>query len=167
MIVSNSSPLIYLAKINKLHLLKLLFNKLFIPEEVYAETVVTGKTRNFSDALLIERAVQEGWIEIKKTNYNFEYKEIYDKIHPGEIEAIKLAKQLNAKLLLIDDASAHTVAKALGLNARGTIYVLLSSYEKKLISKTEAKSCLHELILHGFRISIELYSKTLNEIENS
>ncbi|MEK6792368.1 MAG: DUF3368 domain-containing protein [Nanoarchaeota archaeon] len=164
MIVSNSSPLIYLAKINRLNLLKLLFNKIFIPEEVYTEVVINGKQRNFSDALSIERAIKDGWIEVKKTNYNFEYDEIYNKIHLGEIEAIKLAKQLNAKLLLIDDASAHTLAQGLGLNVKGAIYVLLTAYEKKLINKNEIKSCLYKLVLHGFRISTELYGKILNEI---
>jgi hypothetical protein len=40
--VSNSTPLIALAKINRLDLLKDYFGKIYIPEEVYDEVVRRG-----------------------------------------------------------------------------------------------------------------------------
>ena len=90
--------------------------------------------------------------------------DFYEEIDIGELEAIKLAEEIKAKLLLIDDAPAKVIAQSLGLNAKGTLYVLLKAYDNKLINKTEIKSCLSRLISLGFRISPELYGKILNEI---
>ena len=41
-IISNASTLIYLAKVNRLHLLKDLFKKVIIPMEVYEEVIIRG-----------------------------------------------------------------------------------------------------------------------------
>ncbi len=48
--VSNASPLIFLAKIGKIHLLEKIFEKILIPEKVYNEVVVKGKEKRFADA---------------------------------------------------------------------------------------------------------------------
>jgi|SRR3989344_8030053 len=160
MIVSNTSPLLYLAKLGKLEILKKLFVKVFIPEEVYEEAVLNGK--EFIDSKVIERAVNEKWIEVKSvSNKN---KEIYDEIDIGESAAIELAKTLNAKLLLIDDAPARVLAESFGLSVKGTLYILLKAYNEKIINKNEIKSLLSRLILLGFRISPELYGEILEEI---
>lgn len=42
-VVSNSSPLISLAKIQRFHLLKELFGEIIIPKNVYDEVVIKGK----------------------------------------------------------------------------------------------------------------------------
>jgi predicted nucleic acid-binding protein len=52
--VSDTSPLIWLAKVGKLCLLKNLFGEVIIPQEVYAEAVDEGLKHGFSDALTIK-----------------------------------------------------------------------------------------------------------------
>ena len=42
-VVSNSTPLIALSKIDLFHLLKKYFGKIFIPNEVYSEVVIRGE----------------------------------------------------------------------------------------------------------------------------
>ncbi|MEK6924761.1 MAG: DUF3368 domain-containing protein [Nanoarchaeota archaeon] len=161
MIVSNTSPLLYLAKLGKLELLKRLFDKIFIPEAVYNESVIQGQ--GFVDSRAIEKAVKDGWIEVKKVNFD-KNNEIYHEIDIGESEAIELSNELKIKLLLIDDATARTIAESLGLNVKGTLYVLLKAYHKKIINKIEFKRNLSRLISLGFRISPELYGRILDEI---
>ena len=63
-IISNSTPLIYLAKINKLDLLKSLFNEVFIPQEAKNEVVDKGKLLGKKDAYLVEKAISEGWLKV-------------------------------------------------------------------------------------------------------
>ncbi|MEK6894495.1 MAG: DUF3368 domain-containing protein [Nanoarchaeota archaeon] len=161
MIVSNTSPLLYLAKLGKLELLKRLFDKIFIPEAVYNESVIQGQ--GFVDSRAIEKAVKDGWIEVKKVNFD-KNNEIYHEIDIGESEAIELSNELKIKLLLIDDATARAIAESLGLNVKGTLYVLLKAYHKKIINKIEFKRNLSRLISLGFRISPELYGRILDEI---
>ncbi len=90
MIVSNSTVLIYLAKIGKLNLLKRLFKKILIPAEVFNEVVIRGKEQQHFDALIVEKAVEDGWIEVKDITA---YEELEGfGIDPGEAQAISLAK---------------------------------------------------------------------------
>lgn len=165
MIISNSSPLMYLTKINQLELLKKLFKEIIIPREVYEEVVVRGKEGNFLDALKVEKAISDNWIKVKDVAIDKEIEKFSNEIDLGEISVINLAKRLNADLILIDDASARAIAEILGFKVKGTIYILLESYRKKLINKKEIKDLLFLLISEGFRISSELYAKILDYIE--
>ena len=161
MIVFNTSPLLYLAKLGKLELLKDLFNIILIPEAVYEEAVINGK--DYADSKIVQKAINEGWIKIKLIHVK--NKEFNEELDIGELEAIELAKNLNAKLLLIDDAPARAIAESFGLNVKGTLYVLLKAYKKSIINKNDVKNLLFRLLSLGFRISPELYGKILEEID--
>ena len=134
MILSNATPLIYLAKIGKLDLLRSLYKEVSIPEEVYKE-VVKGKENKFFDALIIDKSIKDGWIKIKKIKVKKEIESFASEIDLGEIELISLATETKPYLILIDDASARAIAESFGFNVKGTIYVLLRAYKKKMISK--------------------------------
>ena len=165
MIVSNSSPLIYLSKIGKLSLLKELFNKIKIPKEVYNEVVLRGREGGFSDSYSVEKAVEDGWIEVISIKLDKQIEKFASEIDFGEVEAISLALKLKAQLVIIDDSSARTIAESFGLNVKGTLYVLLRAYKNKLISKNDVKNNINSLIRLGFRISPELYGEILNELD--
>lgn len=162
-VISNSSPLIYLAKIGKIDLLKKLFRQVFIPQEVYYEVVTKGREIGAAEVIEISDAVGK-WIKVKKIKYRNKLEEFAPELDVGEIGVIYLAKKLGADIVLIDDASAAAVAKTFGLKCAGTIYVLLKAFKQKLISKREVIDLLDKLVDSGFRISIELYKKVLDEI---
>lgn len=154
MIVSNSTVLIYMAKIGKLNLLKRTFTDVLIPVEVFNEVVVNGKEQQHFDAFLVEGAIEEGWIKVKKIEIN---KILIDfGIYMGEAEAISLAKSLGLPILL-DQTHARIAAKALGLKPQGTIFVLLAAFQKKYITSEEYRDALEELVKAGFRMSDEVY----------
>ncbi len=154
MIVSNSTVLIYLAKIGKLGLLKKLFKKILIPAEVFKEVVIRGKEQQHFDALIVEKAVEEGWIEVKNITANEELEGFG--IDPGEAQAISLAKSLGVTVLL-DQTHARIAARALGLKSRGTIFVLAAAMRKKLLTYEEYLDSLEGLVKAGFRMSEEVY----------
>src|SRR3989338_3104422 len=108
MIVSNSSPLIYLAKIKQIHLLKELFSTVLIPVEVKQEVVDQGKKRGAADAFLIESEIEQGWIKVERVHAMLKWD--LD-IHAGEKAAISLAKERNQSIVLIDEVAARTAAK--------------------------------------------------------
>ncbi|MFH0904859.1 MAG: DUF3368 domain-containing protein [Methanobacteriota archaeon] len=154
MIVSNSTVLIYLAKIGKLNLLKKLFKKILIPAEVFNEVVIRGKEQQHFDALIVERSVEDGWIEVKDITADEELEGFG--IDPGEAQAISLAKSLGVPVLL-DQTHARIAARALGLKPRGTIFVLAVALRKKLLSYEEYLYLLEALVKAGFRMSDEVY----------
>jgi len=164
-VISNASPLIYLAKVNRLHLLKDLFEKIIIPMEVYDEVVTRGLKDSFSDARIVENAVKNGWIEVVKLSESIRKNEINFKgLDYGEIAVLKLAGTYSNSLVLIDDASARKIAESLGYNVKGTLYVILLAVRKKIISKKIAHEIINRLISSGFRISIELYLKVIESL---
>lgn len=58
MIISNSGPLIHVARIYKLKLLKELFGEIVIPYAVKKEVVDRGKEEGMADAFLIENEIE-------------------------------------------------------------------------------------------------------------
>jgi predicted nucleic acid-binding protein len=154
MIVSNSTVLIYLAKIGKLNLLKELFRDVLIPAEVFNEVVIRGKENQHSDAFIVERVIEEGWIHIKDIEAFVELEDFG--IDLGEAQAITLAKSLGVPVLL-DQTHARNAAKAFGLRPRGTIFVLLAALKKKLLTSEEYQDSLEDLVKAGFRMSDVVY----------
>lgn len=154
MIVSNSTVLIYLAKIGKLNLLKELFRDVLIPAEVFNEVVIRGKEHQHPDAFIVERVIEEGWIHIKDIEAFVELGDFG--IDLGEAQAISLAKSLGVPVLL-DQTHARNAAKAFGLRPRGTIFVLLAALKKKLLTSDDYQDSLEDLVKAGFRMSDVVY----------
>ncbi|NLE05328.1 MAG: DUF3368 domain-containing protein [Crenarchaeota archaeon] len=158
-IVSNATPLIYLAKIDKLDFLQTLFTDVFIAQEVKLEVVDKGKTIGKKDAYLVENAINAGWIKVLNTP-------IVDTPIPldlGETATLSLAKNLNIKEVLIDEASARLAAKLLGLTPRGTLFVILKNLKKNQINLEQFIETLNQLTKQGFRLKQEIYLQAIQE----
>jgi len=56
--VSNSGPLIHLAKVGLLHLIRI-YDDVVIPKEVKHEVVDVGRAKGYSDAFLVEKAIKD------------------------------------------------------------------------------------------------------------
>src|SRR3990172_1806578 len=115
-VVSNSSTIIHLAKIGKLGLLKDLFETVAVPEAVYRECTAEGKER--TEAELIRNA---GWLKILQVHDKKLVRLLQSSIDDGESEAITLALEIGADLILLDDSDAREKARLYGLKITGTI----------------------------------------------
>jgi len=132
-IVSNATPLIYLAKTSRLYLLKKLFGEVFIPEEVRNEVVDKGKQLGERDAYIVEKAIEDGWLRV----LNVQIAETSIELEPGEATVLSLAKNLGRGEILVDEVSARTAARLMGIVPRCTIFVLSRALEVKEISLNE------------------------------
>ena len=158
-VVSNATPLIYLAKTGRIDLLKKVFGEVFIPEEVKIEVVDKGKLLKEKDAYTIEKAIHEGWIKVLAAKPI----EVPIKLDKGEMAALSLAKKLKLNVVLLDEVSARSAAKLLGLTPRGTVFVLLKALEKKEIDLDEFLEVLSQLISEGFRLKEEVFVEAVKE----
>ena len=61
-VISNSSPLIALSRINRLSVLKKLFGKIYIPDMVYKETVL--QSNNSIQKENIRKAIEDNFITV-------------------------------------------------------------------------------------------------------
>ena len=154
LVVSNSSILIHLSRIGKLWLLKEIFGKVIIPKAVYRECTVENKIGSEE----IKRSECIEVQEIKDKNFKNLLQIFLDE---GESEAIVLALEVNADLILLDESEARRIAKNLGLKVTGTIGILLKA--KKLGLITNLKREIELLRETGFWISETLIRKILQE----
>ncbi len=165
--VSDSTPLIYLARIGRLSVIRDVFEKVFIPEAVYYETVTQGKALNLSDASIIEKATGS-WIikEQIRPEVSNEYRFLDNntKLGSGEKEALKLCKQLNAGYLIVDDREARRASRIMNIKPVGTCSVIVQACRKESITEREALQILDELVRSGFRIDLSLYRRITNEL---
>ena len=102
LVVSNSTVIIALARICRLDLLKKLFRKILVPEAVWREITVEGKSGS-------EKIVRAEFIYVEKASNERLVAFLGEFVDRGEAEAIVLALELNADLLLVDE---HGVRKA-------------------------------------------------------
>lgn len=159
----------YLAKLGEIELLKKLFKKVVVPDEVYEEVVLKGKEGGFLDSLIIEKAVKDGWLQVKKVRSDADVLRFAPELDAGEVEVLCLARKIKPRpdLLLIDDASARAIAESFGFSVKGTLYVILMAFRKGLLTKNEAKEHIDKLVLVGFRISQEIYLQLIKELESA
>ena len=86
-------------------------------------------------------------------------------IYKGELEAISIAIELKADLLIIDEKLGRIVATNIGFDITGLVGILITAKNKNLI--LSVKDALDKVILLGCRISEKLYNialKSCNEL---
>ncbi len=133
--VADSSPLIILSRIGCFELLKNLFSPLYMPTEVRHEVVVLGA--GLPGASEVEAA---RWIEVRKLQNQADLSAAQQRyaLGPGELSAILLAKELRAGAVLLDDYHARKLAKAEGLQVRGSVGLLETLYLRGHLSDLRA-----------------------------
>jgi predicted nucleic acid-binding protein len=151
-VVSNTSPINNLAAIAQLNLLPQMYGKVIIPEAVYEELTkipVEGT----------EEVKSSNWIEKRQAKNINLVEELKNKLDPGEAEAIALAIEIKADLLLIDERLGRGIAENLNLDIIGVLGILLEAKKRGLI--TLIQPLLEQLRNSNFWIKPELYARVL------
>lgn len=150
-VVSDSTPLIHLSAVSDLHLLRDLFDRIIIPDPVFREVVTSGGGR--SGAGEVDAAVGV-WITVEPRRPSALTIRMMEqqKLHLGEAQAMELALEMKADLLLLDEQRAVEFARSIGLTVArtGTVYVaakrsgLIDSVGGRLDALRGAGFWLHE-----------------------
>ena len=157
-IVSDTTTLIILGKLDSYDLLENLFTKIYIPQEVMLE--VSKK----SDGVY-EKIISHHLFERKQISNLVLFGLLDGILDAGESEAIVLADELNI-ILLIDEKKGRAVAKNMGLEIVGLLGILILNVKKKNISKDEAVVVLKEIQDLNFRVSKRLEESFLAAIND-
>jgi hypothetical protein len=156
-VVSNASPLINLARIGKLDLLRQLYGELFIPEAVWHEVVIEGVGQPGADE--VKAAT---WIKTQSVTNIPLVHALRQELDAGEAEAIVLTLETQAELLLMDERVGREDARHLGLRCTGLIGVLVEAKHKGVLSAVKPQ--LDELRnIAGFRVHDALYVRVLQD----
>jgi predicted nucleic acid-binding protein len=157
-VVSDTSPVLNLARIGRLDLLPALYGQVLIPLAVYRELVESK--RDLPPAVDFASV---GWLVVASANDKARVLALRDELDAGEAEAIVLAIERRADLLLVDERRGRRTARAAGLAVTGLLGVVAAAKRAGLIEL--AKPIVDELIQTArFWIGPELYAEVLAEL---
>ncbi len=157
-VVADTSPVRYLILIGEIELVPKLYGRVLIPSAVFAELRASASPEP------VRKFTEDGpeWLEIATLSQPIE-NDLLRILHLGESEAIQLATEIKADLLLIDEKRGRAVAVDRGLEIIGTIGVLLSAHRKGLVDLEESISKLQGT---DFYMSSELKKQIDKIIDN-
>ena len=141
-VISDTTPLISLIKINHLELIGDLFGEIQIPDAVYRELVSNKKYTAEADKIKNYKSIKRVKVE---NETSVQLLRRATGLDIGESEAIILSDQIKADLLLMDEVKGRQVARNMGINLMGTIGILMQAYDSRLLSKEEIEECIEIL----------------------
>ena len=158
-VVSNSSPLIALARIGRLNLLAAFYKRILIPTEVQHEVTVAGH-----GLVGAEEVRNANWIEVlpQKSQAEPSLAQACQNLGAGERGAILLAKILQADLVLLDEWKARRVARDAGLSVVGCLGILEAGARRGLVS--DLRQAYIDLLRQGIRFDISLLQDSLTRL---
>lgn len=164
MIVSDSSTLIHLARIGRLALLKDMVGTVAIPTAVWREIVLEGKDRPGAKDVQVANA--DGWIQVSEPSNHHLLRILKNELDEGEAEAIALAIEQQAELLLIDESEGRRIAGLYDLPKTGVIGILIrAKLDGRIASLRQELDALRE---DGrFWIAKPLYRRALQEVDEN
>jgi len=158
-IVSNTSPILNLAIIGELQLLRAQFGEILIPEAVLKEL---RADEDIPGSHAISEALNESWIQTSQLKQRSLAISLQRDIDKGESEAIALTIQNGYKSVLLDERDGRKVAKSFGIKVVGAIGVLLLAWRQgELDSFKVAMDKLREKA--GFYIRDSLYDRLIEK----
>ncbi len=140
-IVLNTSPIIFLHKVNRLQVLKHCVTDMIAPQNV---------VRELGDYVLPDFMRSETLSDVGLSYV----KGAMGRLHEGELAAIVLAQELSADFVILDDLLARQKAQQLDLNVMGTLGLLLLMTKQECLTPQQAWDDITDLTTqHGMYLS--------------
>lgn len=152
-VVANTTPLISLASVGQLDILKEIFGEIIVADAVYNE-IKTKQSYGYNE-------IDADYIKVQSIKGIAYCDFLLNQLDLGETETIILAKEINADFVIIDENIAYRIAKASELNVVRTLSILLRAKDKGLIPAL--KPLLDEMIIKGRWYSQRVYQSILEQ----
>ena len=156
LVVADTSPLNYLVQIDGAELLPALYGRVLIPAAVLAELSQPEAPPSVQRWL----AGRPAWLEMREVEGP--PSPALSGLDAGEAEAIQLAEEQHADLLLIDERQGSRIAQQHGLEVTGTLGVLLQAARRGLV---DLETALDGLRATGFRHTPELFARVRRAVK--
>lgn len=155
-VVSDAGPLIHLAQIDKLFLLKEFFGVVFVTEKIKVEVFDEGLRLGCVDAQVIGEALSDGWLRVEPVSERLIGSALKlaegENISRADAETLLLAVEKKAALL-VDERLLSDLAKMYGLRVWSTWTLLLESLAQDYLVLDEVEGAVEELGNRRFRLS--------------
>lgn len=157
-VVSNTSPLLNLALVDRLSLLSDQFEQITVPPGVREELLAGPRTADKLTTLL-----DSDFVHVRSVSRRDLVVELQSELDRGESEAIALALEIDAERLLLDEREGRAVARRHEIPITGVVGVLIRAAAEGTVEITDA---LDELREAGFWIDDALYEKAVSQVSS-
>lgn len=151
-VVFNSSPWIFLSKLGFLEKTFELFSEVYIPESVKKEVLA----RNDIATGAFEKFLKGKKVNVIKAKRVHITKALGRRLGKGEAEAITVAIDGGADMIILDDHAAREEADRLGLQVKGTLGIIRRLMELGMLT-IDLHDLYENLIVNGFRVKEDLF----------
>jgi len=155
-VISDSSPLIALSAIDRFDILRALYARILIPPAVWDEVVTSGEERPGVRQVQAADWIMRAELEEPERARTLLLETPFG---PGEIEVICLAEELDGATILLDDKRARAFAEERGIDAHGTLRVLVLATKQGFLK--DLAGAIDDLRAARFRVSNAARTKAL------
>jgi predicted nucleic acid-binding protein len=129
-VISDTSPVRALGNLGLLNLLQQLYDEVIIPRAVAVEL---SQPRGGQFVMSLDDLAEFSYLKVQAVSESSELERFLVELDPGESEALALAIELRADLILIDELVGRAVARREGLEVIGVLGVLLEAKHRGII----------------------------------
>lgn len=152
LIVSDASPLIHLSAVNRLHLVPDLVGTVIIPPAVFDEITVQGMGKPGAREVL-----EAAWVKVVTCKDAHLLARFKAELDAGEAEALTLAIELKADVVLMDERLGRSVASRERITTIGLLGLLVEAKDYGLIQHVTPE--MDALRHSGFYIANSIYNQ--------
>ena len=167
--VFDAAPLTYLAKVGRLGVVEALDEPRVVPEAVYREVVTAGVEQGYDDARRIERAVEDGLVDIVAVDTDDSPVATRLARHPGlsdgDVAVLACADARDA-VAVMDESAGRSAAEVEGVETRGTAYLVLATVKDGQLSKAEGREAIDAMIDRGWYVAPDVYTRIVGKLES-
>ncbi len=162
-VVSNTSPVLNLAIVGHLFLLRQQFGEVLIPEAVERELRLDTPWKGVAE---VKASLSEGWLRVERVRNSAFVLALQRELDEGESEAIVLATERSLFPVILDEREARRVARRLEISVTGVLGVIIrAKMDGKIPAARELISSLRQEA--GFWISAEIEAELLRQVGES
>jgi predicted nucleic acid-binding protein len=165
--VFDATPLIYLAKVDRLGIVRHLDGPAVIPERVREEVVEVGLDQGYPDARRVERGIEAGLLDTVTVADTALVGRLRENPNLSDADAAVLAHAgVHDGVAVMDDAYGRDVAATEGIITRGTAYLVLLATREGEIGTSEARDTIDGMIEEGWYCAPDVYARILRKLES-
>ena len=167
--VFDATPLIYLAKSERLGVIETVSDPRLVPEAVCREVVTEEIEAGYDDVRRIERAAEDGRLDVVEVDLDSSPVATRLERHSGLSNAdlaVLACADARDGVAVMDEAAGRSAAAVEGAETRGTAYVVLSAVKRGKLSAEAGREAIDAMIDHGWYVALDLYAKIIRKLES-
>jgi predicted nucleic acid-binding protein len=165
--VFDTTPLISLAKIDRLDIVERLDQPCLVPESVYGEVVDDGLDAGYPDVRRIDQRVEDGTLEVVSVAETALAARLLgnDSLSDANVAVLACAADRDA-VAVVDETYGRDVAATEGISTRGTAYLVLSQVSQGPIDVSGGREIIDAMIDEGWYCAPDVYTRIVGKLDS-